>query len=160
MKRTAWMVAAMVCCVAVGVVSVAADPHRVLVVDGTKSLEATLRVGGLVSAIRQSGLAEVSVLFTDAVSPYADSLAGKPLPATPYDLIIVIPQGVGDGTADMVWLLAAGNLAADPGASSAVALLNSGMGLVFGGAIRAVTALDDLWALFTSALYVAQGWLR
>jgi hypothetical protein len=160
MKRVTWVVVAVCCCLVVGAASVAATPYRVLVVDGTKTLEATLRVGGLVGAIRQSGLAAVSVIFSDAVSSFDDPLAGEPLPAAPFDLIILIPRGIGDGTADVVWLLAAGSLAASPDAASAIALLSSGMDLVFGGAVRALSPLDDLWALFASALYVAEGWLR
>ncbi len=159
MRRTVWMILAVCCCVAVGTASVEAASYRVLVVDGTKTLEATMRVGGLVGAIRQSGLAEVSVLFTDAVSPFDDPLAGEPLPASPFDLIIIIPRGIGDGTTDIVWLLGAGGLAANPDASSAISLLSSGMALVFGG-VRTFSPLDDLWATLTACLYVTEGWLR
>ncbi len=160
MRRTAWIVVAISCCLVVGAVSVAAASYRVLLVDGTKTLEATLRVGGLAGAIRQSGLAEVSVIFSDATSPFADPLAGQLLPTTPFDLIIVIPRGVGDGTADVVWLLIAGSPGANPTASSALSLLRSGMGLVFGSGVRALGPLDDLWATLTASLYAAEGWLR
>jgi hypothetical protein len=160
MRRTAWMVIAISCCLIVGAVTIVAAPYRVLLVDGTKTLEATLRVGGLAGAIRQSGLAEVSVIFSDATSTFADPLVGQPLPATPFDLIIIIPRGIGDGTSDLVWLVVAGSPSANPAASSALSLLSSGMGLVFGGGVRALGPLDDLWATLTASLYVAEGWLR
>jgi hypothetical protein len=147
------------CCVAVGAACTAA-PYRVLLVDGTKTLEATLRVGGLAGAIRQSGLAEVAVVFTDEESAYADPLSGMPAPESPYDLMIIIPRGVGDGTADVVWLLVGGNPAANPAASTALATLSAGMDLVFGGAVRGQGPLDDLWATLAASLYVAEGWLR
>ncbi len=160
MRRSVWVIVAVCCCLAIGAARAVAAPYRVLLVDGTKTLEATLRVGGLAGAIRQSGLAEVSVIFSDASSTFADPLAGEPLPAEPFDLIIIIPRGVGDGTADAVWLLVAGNPYANPAAFSALSLLSSGMDAVFGGAVRALGPLDDLWATLAASLYVAEGWLR
>lgn len=158
MTRRASLVLAACCCVAIAAAGDAA-PYRVLLVDGTKTLEATLRVGGLAGAIRQSGLAEVAVVFSDAASPFADPLADELRPATPFDLIILIPRGVGDGTADIVWLLVA-SVAADPQAAAALSALGSGLQLAFEDAVRPLSPLDDLWALFTASLYVAEGWLR
>jgi len=159
MRRSAW-VAIAVCCLVASAIGVAAAPYKVLLVDGTKTLEATLRVGGLAGAMRQSGLAEVSVLFTDVVSPYDDPLAGRETPAAPYDLVLIIPRGVGDGSADVVWVLVGNAIAASPELASSFSLLSSGIGMAFSGAVRALSPLDDLWALFTSALYVSEGWLR
>jgi hypothetical protein len=138
----------------------AAAPFRVLLVDCTTTLESTLRVGGLAGGIRQSGLAELTVLFSDVASPYDDPLAGKALPTAPFDLILVVPRGVGDGAASVVWLLVAGNPEANPTASSALKLLGAGMSLVFGSSVSAAGPLDDLWAALTASLYVAEGWLR
>jgi hypothetical protein len=160
MRRLLAAILVVCCCALVMGAACAAAPYRVLLVDGTKTLEATLRVGGLAGAIRQSGLAEVSVLFTDATSAFADPLAGRLVSATPFDLVIIIPRGIGDGTDDIVWLLAAGSLASSADTPSALALLKSGMALAFGGTVRALGPLDDLWATLTSAYYVAEGWLR
>jgi len=159
MRKLAWAVCAVSLCILFGA-ACAAEPYRVLLVDGTKTLEATLRVGGLVKAIRQSGLAEVSVAFTDEESPYADPLAGKLAPALPYDIIIIVPRGIGDGTSNVVWLLVGGSPFASPAASAALAALGSGMNLVFGEGIRGLGPLDDLWATLTAALYVTEGWLH
>lgn len=159
MKKAAWMVVAVCLVVTVSVVASAA-PFRVLLVDATKTLEATLRVGGLAGAIRQSGLAEVSVLFSDVESPYGDPLAGRDAPTQPYDLILIVPRGVGDGSASMVWVLVGSAVAANPEAAASFSLLGSGIERAFAGAVRALSPLDDLWALFTSAFYVAEGWLR
>jgi hypothetical protein len=165
MRRAIWW--ALSCCVVLSAGSLGAEtlepaaaPFRVLLVDCTKTLESTMRVGGLAGAIRQSGLAELAVLFSDAVSPYDDPLAGRPQPAAPFDLILVVPQGVGNGTANVVWLLVAGNPQVDPTASSALKLLGAGMSLVFGSNVRGAGPLDDLWATLTASLYVANGWLR
>jgi hypothetical protein len=150
---TSWLLVAVVLCAG-------AAPYRVLIVDGTATLEATLRVGALAGAIRQSGLAEVTALFSHVDSPYADPLAGKPLPAAPYDLVMIIPRGIGDGTWSVVWLLVSGNPAGDPTVSAALAALGGGMNLAFGEGVCAAGPLDDLWAALTASLYVAQGWLQ
>jgi hypothetical protein len=159
MKRSRLAILAVFCCVAIGATGAAA-PYRVLLVDGTKTFEATLRIGGLAGAIRQSGLADVSVIFSDAASPFADPLAGKPAPELPFDLAILIPRGVGDGTADIVWLLVGGGLAMDSQALPALSALRTGIELALGGAVRALGPLDDLWATIMASLYVAEGWLR
>jgi len=165
MRRGIWW--ATLCCVVFAVGSLGAEtaqptaaPFRVLLVDCTTTLESTLRVGGLAGGIRQSGLAELTVLFSDAASPYDDPLAGRPLPGAPFDLILVVPRGVGDGTASVVWLLVAGNPEGSPTASSALKLLGAGMSLVFGSNVSGAGPLDDLWAALTASLYVAEGWLR
>ncbi len=141
-------------------VGCAAAPYRVLLVDGTKTLEATLRVGGLAGAIRQSGLAEVSVLFSDVTSPFDDPLAGREAPASPFDLMIWIPRGIGDGTYGTIWVFVGSGLAAQPEAAAAFAPLSAGIGLAFSGAARVQGPLDDLWALLISAFYESEGWLR
>ena len=165
MRRAIWW--CLLCCVVLAVGSLGAEaaertaaPFRVLLVDCTTTLESTLRVGGLAGGIRQSGLAELTVLFSDAASPYDDPLAGRPLPAAPFDLILVVPRGVGDGIASVVWLLVAGNPEGNPTASSALKLLGAGMSLVFGSNVSGVGPLDDLWAALTASLYVAEGWLQ
>lgn len=159
MKRSGLGIFAILCCVAIGV-ACAAAPYRVLLVDGTKTLEGTLRVGGLAGAIRQSGMAEVSVVFSDVESPFGDLLAGKPAPESAFDLLILIPRGVGDGTADIVWVLVGNGLVVNPEAASSFSLLSSGIGLAFAGAVRVMGPLDDLWALIMASYYVAEGWLQ
>jgi hypothetical protein len=137
-----------------------AAPFRVLLVDCTKTLESTMRVGGLAGGIRQSGLAELTVLFSDAASLYGDPLAGRTLPTAPFDLILVVPRGVDDGTASVVWLLVAGNPEENPTAWSALKLLGAGMSVVFGSSVSAAGPLDDLWAALMASFYAAEGWLR
>jgi hypothetical protein len=160
MKRAAWIGVAIACLLIAAGSRADAAAYRVLLVDATTTLEATLRVGALAGAIRQSGLAEVSAVFSDAESPYDDPLVGKSLPTLPYDLVIIIPRGIGEGTSSVVWLLVSGNPAADPAVSTALAVLGGGMSLVFGEGVHAAGPLDDLWATFTASLYVAEGWLR
>lgn len=149
----------------VGFAAKAGDPpafpaYRVLLVDGTKTLASTMRVVGLAGGIRQSGVAELTVLFADGVGPFDDPLHGRERPGAPYDLILIVPRGIDDGTASRIWILVAGNPAASDLVSTAVGLLGQGVDLAFSGLARAVGPLDDLWAALSASLYVQQGWLR
>jgi len=134
--------------------------YRVLLVDGTKTLASTMRVVGLAGGIRQSGVAELTVLFADGGGPFDDPLRERERPSVPYDLILIVPRGIDDGTASRIWILVAGNPAASDLVSMAVGLLGQGVDLAFSGVARAVGPLDDLWAALSASLYVQQGWLR
>jgi len=135
-------------------------PYRILVVDGTKTLASTMRVVGLAGAIRQSGVADVAAILADDLGPFDDPLRGRPLPDAPYDLILIVPRGIDDGTAARIWILVSGNPDADPLTAQAIGLLRQGIDLAFAGIASAVGPLDDLWAALTASLYVLQGWLR
>ena len=134
--------------------------YRVLIVDGTKTLTATMRVVGLAGGIRQSGVADVTIMLADDLGPFDDPLQGAPRPEAAYDLILIIPRGIDDGTATRIWVLVPGNPDAEPLTAQAVALLGAGIDRAFAGLATAVGPLDDLWAALTASFYVVQGWLR
>lgn len=139
----------------------AASPaYRVLIVDGTKTLTSTMRVMGLASGIEQSGMADVDALVADELDSFDDPLTERPAPDEPYDLIILVPRGVDDGTVYGIWILLAGDAQSVPEVAQAVALLGQGIDAAFSGIASAVKAGDDLWAALTAALYVREGWLR
>lgn len=136
-------------------------PLRLLLVDGTKTFASTARVGALAGAVRASGLFELDVRFTDTACPYDDPLAcAVDLPSTPYDLIVSIPRGIDDRTADSVWVVTSILPWTSSTAWPAVAAVTSMIDQVFAGLATAVDPSLDLWPAFTAALYQAQGWLR
>jgi len=160
-KRVTLATAVLTVVLAGGLIAAAqAAPYRVLVVDGTKTLASTMRVVGLAGAIRQSGLADVAVILADDLGPFDDPLCDRPPPEAPYDLILIMPRGIDDGTATRIWILVAGNPHNTPLVDQAVALLRGGIDAAFAGIASAVGPLDDLWAALSASLYVVQGWLR
>jgi len=140
--------------------SSSASPYRVLVVDGTKTLASTMRVMGLAGGIRQSGVADVTVILADDLGPFGDPLRGRSRPETPFDLILIVPRGIDDGTAPRIWILVAGNPRENPLVAQAIELLRGGIGRAFAGIASAVGPLDDLWAALTASAYVREGWLQ
>lgn len=168
MKTKRWCSAALVVgmLAVTGSLAAANDPspapsaYRVLLVDGTKTLNSTMRVVALAGGIRQSGAAELTVIFADGLGPFDIPLREEPLPAVPFDLIIIVPRGIDDGTASRIWLLVAGNPQADPAAAQAIERLAQGIARAFAGLGEAVGPLDDLWAALTASVFVREGWLQ
>lgn len=166
-RANAWSAAlAMALLVIGGGLALADEPagtsstYRVLIVDGSKTLNATMRVVGLASAIGRSGFAEVTVQLADGLGPFVDPLTDQKRPDEPYQLIILVPRGVDDATAYGIWILLPGDPQATPEAAQAVALLGAGIDAAFSGIASAVGPTDDLWAALTAALYVQEGWLE
>jgi len=134
--------------------------YRVLIVDGTKTLNATMRVLALANVIRQSGLAQVTVQLADDLGSFDEPLIGREGPDRPYHLIILVPRGVDDATCYGVWVVLSSASQGLPDVAAAVELLAQAVDAVFAGITRAVSAGDDLWAAATAALYVQEGWLE
>ena len=146
--------------VAVSSLAVAQAGVRVLVVDETKTLASTMRVAGLVGMLKGMGPFEVAYRLADVESSWDDPLAGAEPDGVPYDLIIVVPRGIDDGSADWIWIVSNGLLSLPPVVRSGIDLIDGVIGRVFGGGARPVGLYDDFLLSFLSALYVNEGWLR
>ena len=139
-----------------------AGPVRVLVVDETKTFNSTMRVAGLVGALRSVGLFEVGVTLSDVTSSYDDPLADWSLEEEeePYDLIVVLPRGLDDGSISQIWIVSAGVSNLSQGVFAA---LNAAAGIVdqvFAGIGEAIDVSEDLWPCLLWAVYSTKGWIR
>ncbi len=135
---------------------------RVLVVDETKTFASTMRVAGLVGALRSVGLFEVGVALGDVTTNYDDPLAGR-LPAEgeePYDLIVILPRGLDDGSIDQIWIVSAGLSALPPTVAAALDALAGIVELVFAGVGEAIDVSEDLWPCLLWAVYSTKGWMQ
>ena len=138
-----------------------ASPLRLLLVDGTKTFASTARVGALAGAVRSTGMFDLDVRFSSETCPYDDPLACEvDIPATPYDVVVIIPRGIDDGTASTVWLVTGILPWTSPEGWPAVAAVGGMIDQVFAGLASAVDPSADLWPAFAASLYQAQGWLR
>jgi hypothetical protein len=140
----------------------APEAVRLLVVDETKTFASTLRVTGLVKALKGVGLYEIDVEVADVVSSYDDPLDGlNPDPASEsYDLMLIIPRGLDDGSVATIWIVSDGLLQLAAHVRAGVELLSALVDQVFTGIGRAVDVYEDLFPGFFWALYVNQGWMR
>ena len=135
---------------------------RLLVVDETKTFLSTMRVGGLVGVLKGSGLLHVDVVFADVESSWDSPLAGVKLDSDlePYDLVLLIPRGIDDGSIDWACILSGVPRLLSAHASSGIDLIAQVVSQVFEGNVRPIGVHDDLLLGFLYEVYVMEGWMR
>ena len=140
----------------------AGEAIRLLIVDETKTFLSTMRVGGLVGALKGSELFHVDVIFADVESSWDDPLVGKgPDPdLEPYDLVLLIPRGIDDGSIDWICSLSGNPRLLPPHVSTGIELIAQVVGQVFEGSVRLMGVHDDLLLGLFYEVYVAKGWIR
>lgn len=132
---------------------------RLLLVDETKTFSSTMRVGALAGILRKSGMVDVSVKLVEVKSSYEDPLSGIALTEEPYDLILIIPRGIDDGSVKQIWLVSC-YYERTALQYAAIVALSGIIDQIFQGIATATDVTEDLWPGFFAALYLKQGWLR
>jgi len=135
---------------------------RILVVDETKTFTSTMKVGGIVGALRKMGLFEVSVQLADVKTDYDDPLAGTtPEPdQAPFDLILILPRGLDTKVNVSIWLVSDGFDSLSPFVRNAVDVISNVVDRVFAGSGQTMDVSEDLWPGFLWASYVSKGWIQ
>ncbi len=165
-KRShALLIALMMVAIAIPLGGLAQDAPplvRVLVVDETKTFNSTMRVAGLVGALRSVGMFDVGITLADVMSSYDDPLADR-LPGVdeePYDLIVILPRGLDDGTASHIWIVSAGMSALSPSVAAGLDAIAGIIEQVFAGIGEGIDVTEDLWPGLLWAAYSTKGWIR
>ena len=140
----------------------AGEAVRLLIVDETKTFLSTMRVGGLVGVLKGSGLFRVDVIFADVESSWDDPLAGKgPDPdLEPYDLVLLIPRGIDDGSIDWICSLSGDPRLLPTRVSAGIEFIAEVVGQVFEGSVRPIGVHDDLLLDLFYEVYLMKGWIR
>ena len=135
---------------------------RILVVDETKTFTSTMKVGGIVGALRKMGLFEVSVQLADVKTDYDDPLAGTTPAAdqAPFDLIIILPRELDTKVNVSIWLVSDGFDSLSPFVRNAVDVISNVVDRVFAGSGQTMDVSEDLWPGFLWASYVSKGWIQ
>jgi hypothetical protein len=131
---------------------------RLLLVDETKTLENSMRVQVLASLAKKTGQFELSARFADVVSSFDHPLAGK-RPDAAYDVVVVFPKGLDDGTVNQVWILTRPiDRDMRPEVKTALAILHGLGQKVFPG-VPFADVTQDLIPGYFAALLIQEGWL-
>lgn len=140
----------------------AGEAVRLLVVDETKTLLSTMRVGGIVGVLKGSGLFHVDVIFADVESSWDEPLAGKePEPdVEPYDLVLIIPRGIDDGSIDWICTLSGDPRLLPSHVSAGIDLIAHVVSQALEGRARPIGVHDDLLLGFLYEVYLMKGWMR
>ena len=159
-----WMAAVLMCALLATTTLVAsAQPSggtiRILVADETKTFASTMRVAGLVGALRKVPIFQVGVVLSDATD-WEDPLAGQVNEDAPYDLVILLPRGLDSGSAYAIWVVSGGIGTLGNDVAAAIGIVTEIAGQVFSGAAPVKGVNDDLFPAVLWGLYVTKGWMR
>lgn len=169
LRRMRCLTALLLAVLAIGLASLAQDgpaselasasAPRALLIDETRTFASTMRVGALAGALRQAGV-DLDVRLETVASSFADPLAGLANSADAFDLILVVPAGIEDGSVDDVWLLRKSTIPDTPDVQSRIEPLRHLLAAVFEGIASPTGVRDDLWLDALAASYEMRGWLR
>jgi len=135
---------------------------RLLVIDETKTLHATMRIGAMVGALKGAGLFHVDVRLADVESSGDDPLVGeRPDPRLdPYDIVLIVPRGMDNASADWVLVVTDTLSTLRPAVLAGVGAIEQVVAAVFEGSVRTVGIYDHLLVPLLYGVYEAQGWMR
>jgi hypothetical protein len=159
--RSALCVAAILGIAVLSAAAQQSSPARVLLIDETKTFLSTMRVAGLVGALRGTGVLQVDVRLADVGSGFDDPLAGveQPPDLIPYPIAVIVTRGVDSGVFPYVWILSGDVQAMLPGDRTALDVVTQVVSQVFAGVGTPVGVYEDLYPALLWALYVQEGWM-
>jgi len=135
---------------------------KVLVVDETESMELSLRVQGLVSAMQSREGIEVTGIVSKVDRPLQNPLQGKD--QQKFDAVIIVPHTIETGRIRQVWIVtrhfAAIPLEMRSQASQMLSELKRGINEAFSGGVTAVGVNDDAIPAYFSTLFQREGVFR
>ena len=133
---------------------------RLLLIDETKTIASTMRIVALVKGLRGVGGVEVDVRLADVASAYDDPLADVDPEGEPYDIVLIIPRGIDDGSVDFIWLVSLWLDGLAPHVRAGAEVVTGFVDQIFDGVATTLDVYDDLFAGFLWALYEKKGWVR
>lgn len=136
--------------------------YRLLFLDGTRSLEMSMRVQGLVNNLQESGEIEVETKTVNMEDLTLNPLDGEE--GGPYDLILIVPPTIETGSIKQVWMVTA-PLSKIPVEQKEQVLgqlsqLKKAVSRAFEGKVTPVGVNDDLIPAYFSSLFLKEGALR
>jgi hypothetical protein len=79
-------------------------PVDLLLVDETQTLQASLLVNVLAATLKRTGLFEIEAVFARVSSSFEDPLGVNPTERR-YEMVLVIPRGIEQGTLRQIWIV-------------------------------------------------------
>lgn len=136
------------------------EPARfqLLLVDETRSFTASMAVELFARALKRTGLFDLSAKAVEVDSSFADPLQGRE-PDRRYDIIIIVPRGVEDGTVAQIWVVTRPFPEVSEGLRRAVALIKEIVNSGSQGRLRAVDVTEDAIPGIFATLFIREGWL-
>ena len=131
---------------------------KLLIVDETRTFSSSMRVEVLARALIRTELFDLSAKIIDVSSSFDDPLQGEE-PDQQYDVILIVPRGIDDGTVKQIWIATRPFPELDEGLRGAVGTIKEIADGIFRGAAEAVDVTDDLIPGYFATLFIKEGWL-
>ncbi len=140
------------------------ESPRVLVIDESDSFEISMRVQGLVGAIRSREDVDLDIT---AKMVKVDSPTENPVKFEvdePFDAVIIVPGTISSGKISQIWIvtrpLSSIPLEMRAQVTSTLDQLKNGIDQAFAGKAEGVGVSDDVIPAYFSTLFVREGVLR
>ncbi|MCX8102826.1 MAG: hypothetical protein N3E42_00040 [Candidatus Bipolaricaulota bacterium] len=131
-----------------------------LLVDETQTLQASLMVQIYARALQESGLFNFEAKIVRVASSYDDPLGVNPTDKR-YELIVIVPRGIEDGSVPQIWLITKPiGPQTRPELLTAIELIRQRVAQGSGGLFKALTVLDDGALGIFSSVFERHGWLK
>ncbi len=138
----------------------AAQPVALLIVDETQTLQASLMVQAFAKALQDTGLFDLEAKFVTVQSSYDDPL-GVNATDKQYELIVIVPRGIEDGSVPQIWLITRPiGPQTRPELLAAIELIRQRVAHGSAGLFTALTVMDDGALGIFSSVFERHGWLK
>lgn len=131
-----------------------------LLVDETQTLQASLMVQIYARALQESGLFNFEAKIVRVESSYDDPL-GVNTTEKRYELIVIVPRGVEDGSVPQIWLITKPiGPQTRPELLNALELIRQRVAQDSRGLLKALTVMDDAALGIFATVFERHGWLK
>ncbi len=131
-----------------------------LLVDETQTLQASLMVQIYARALQESGLFNFEAKVVQVESSYDDPL-GVNATDKQYELIVIVPRGIEDGSVPQIWLITRPiGPQTRPELLAAIELIRQRVAQGSAGLFTALTVMDDGALGIFSSVFERHGWLK
>ena len=142
-----------------GVAQVDGDKLNVLIVDETKTFEASLFVNMAAGALKQTGMFNVEATFVDVDSSFDDPL-GPNESGSVYDIIAIVPRALEKRELTQIWLATCPYLPGGPDRlQRGVETIQDLVAEQSRGVLTALGVHDDGVPGFFATIFSNNGWL-
>ncbi|OGF56161.1 MAG: hypothetical protein A2Z21_10490 [Candidatus Fraserbacteria bacterium RBG_16_55_9] len=145
-----------------GSVASQADAPKVqlLLVDETQTLQASILVQVLAQTLIRTGLFELQAKIVNVQSSFDDPLGPNPTDKQ-YELILIIPRGLEDGSLREIWMVTKPiTFGTRPELLTAIQTIKSLIEQGTEGRLKAIGVMDDFAPAWFAAIFAWHGWLQ
>ena len=145
-----------------GVTLSQAAPQKVelLLVDETRTLQASILVQILAQTLNATGLFNLQAKIVNVQSSFDDPLGPNPTDKQ-YELILIIPRGLEDGSLQELWLVTQPiTFGTRPELLTAIQTIKTLIAQGTAGRLKAIGVMDDMLPAWFGAIFTWHGWLK